>query len=159
MLYFHVNCLFDILGFYTVFNIILVISQQQLTYSWSLGKQTSTRLGNEPCPRVLYRDRRAAAGDWTRDVPKSPRLTFYFNWPCHVVQSVAPGVVNSNPSWTKTLFNVWQKSMCQMSYVFQPWATRLYGRQSVAYKDSCAEYYCQKVREHKRKGTGCCDMT
>ena len=33
--------------FYAVFNNISVISRRQFTYSWSLGKQTSTRLENE----------------------------------------------------------------------------------------------------------------
>ena len=48
---------FVLLGFYATFNIISVISQQQFTYSWSLGKQTSTRLENVPCPRALHHDR------------------------------------------------------------------------------------------------------
>ena len=41
-------CLFVWLWFYAAFNIISVILRQQFTYSWSLGKQTSTRLENVP---------------------------------------------------------------------------------------------------------------
>ena len=56
-----------LLEYYAAFNIISVISLRQFTYSWSLGKQTSTRLENMPCPRGLPHDRRAATGDQTRD--------------------------------------------------------------------------------------------
>ena len=41
-------------GFYAAFNNSSVISRRQFTYSWSLGKLTSTRLGNVPCPRALH---------------------------------------------------------------------------------------------------------
>ena len=47
------------------FNIISVISRRQFTYSWSLGKQTSTRLENMPCPWALHHDRSAVTGDRT----------------------------------------------------------------------------------------------
>ena len=47
--------IFVLLGFYAAFNIISVISWRKFTYSWSLCKQTSTRLEN------------AATGDRTRD--------------------------------------------------------------------------------------------
>ena len=58
----------SLLGFYAAFKIISVIhvSRRQFTYSWSLGKQTSTRLENVPCPRALHHDRGAATGDRTR---------------------------------------------------------------------------------------------
>ena len=56
-----------LLGFYAAFNIISVISRRQFTHSWSLGKHTSTRLENVPCPRALHHDRSAAAGDRTRN--------------------------------------------------------------------------------------------
>ena len=63
-------------GFYAIFNIISVISLRKFTYPWSLGKQTSTRLGNVPCPMTLHHDRRAATGDLTRDtrfqIPDAP---------------------------------------------------------------------------------------
>ena len=36
-------------------------------YSWSLGKQTSARLGNVPCGRALHHVRFAATGDRTLD--------------------------------------------------------------------------------------------
>ena len=49
-----------LLGFYAAFNNISVISRRQFTYSWSLGKQTSTRLENVPCQRALHHDRSAA---------------------------------------------------------------------------------------------------
>ena len=55
------------MGFYATFNIISVISRRQFTYSWSLGKQTSTRLENVPCPRALHHYCSAATGDRTRD--------------------------------------------------------------------------------------------
>ena len=61
------NLFIYLLGFYAAFNIISVISRQQFTYSWSLGKQTSTRLENVPCPKTLHHDRSAATGDQTRD--------------------------------------------------------------------------------------------
>ena len=60
-------CLFVLLGFYAAFNVISVISRRQFTYSWSQGKQTSTRLENVPCPSALHHDSCAATGDWTRD--------------------------------------------------------------------------------------------
>ena len=54
-----------LLRFYAAFNSISVISRRQFTYSWSLGKRTSTRLDNVPCPRALHLDRGAATGDRT----------------------------------------------------------------------------------------------
>ena len=63
-----------LLGFYAAFNIISVISRRQFTYSWSLGKETSTRLENVSCPRALHNDRSAATGDGTRDTQfRNPR--------------------------------------------------------------------------------------
>ena len=44
-----------------------ITDRLQFTYSWSLGKQTSTRLENVPCPKALHHDRRATTGDWTLD--------------------------------------------------------------------------------------------
>ena len=44
-------CLFVLLGFYAVFDIISVISRRQFNYLWSLSKQTSTRLENVHCLR------------------------------------------------------------------------------------------------------------
>ena len=58
---------FSFIWFYAIFNIISVISRRQFTYSWSLGKKTSTRLENVPCPRALHHDRSAATMDRTWD--------------------------------------------------------------------------------------------
>ena len=78
----HVLCMkrgFVLLGFYAVFNIISVISRQQFTYSWFLGKQTSTRPENVPCPKALHRKHCAATGDRTQNArclnPRSLPLT------------------------------------------------------------------------------------
>ena len=43
------------------------LRRYRVGYSWNLGKQTSTRLGNVPCPRTHYHDRRAATGYRPRD--------------------------------------------------------------------------------------------
>ena len=43
-----------------------------ITYLWSLGKQTSTRLGNVHCPTALHHDRCAAIVDRTQDPIQSP---------------------------------------------------------------------------------------
>ena len=65
-------CLFVLLGFYAAFNIISVISRRQFTYTGSLGKQTSARLKNVPCPMALHHDHRAETGDLR-----------HMRWVCH----------------------------------------------------------------------------
>ena len=59
--------LFVLLGFYSVFNIISVLSRHIFNYSWSLGKQTSTWLGNVTCPNAPHHDSRTAIGGRTRN--------------------------------------------------------------------------------------------
>ena len=65
--------------FYWGFTPLLTLFRRQFTHSWSMGKQTSSRLQNMLCRRALHHDRRAAIGDRTRDtrlqIPDANHLT------------------------------------------------------------------------------------
>ena len=58
---------FAISWIYAIFNIISVIVRRKFTYSWSQGKQTSTRQGSMSCLPALRHDNFSATGDRTRD--------------------------------------------------------------------------------------------
>ena len=58
-----------LLGFYAVSNIISVISRRMFTYTWSLGRHTSSMLVYAPCQKALHHDQSAATGDRTRGRP------------------------------------------------------------------------------------------
>ena len=74
-----------------------------------------------------------------------------------VAQSEATRVVNlcdvsSNLSSASNLPDVWQKSLWQGSFVFHQWTNSLCGKQPVAWKECCVEYWCEKARKHMSTG-------